>query len=503
MYVGASEEQAAPKKGLFSLPFMARALQKQRLEAKAEAEQMLQELEEEEAGSGSDQEGIEGAEGMEGVNGDGAPGTSGAALGRARFGGMAAAQQGPGGRAAAAAAPFGFGSDGEDEDGDAEGRLDLPLDGQLSDDEEVGEGVEAKAQRLGRRLAGAGAEDAQGTGKAGKDRKSAAAGLNRPPTADELRDLQEALARAGGGSAAAISLDLNLNLKVGSGSRGGNAAAQVQAAAAAAAAMGDRATGAKAGLGPSSAVLAAAAFSAARKDLFEGSHHKSPAAGAAGTGEAAFVASKKFAGARQGYVFRSGPQGLGYYADASAAARAVIPAAAGSKGQKGGAATAAAVAGAGPGSKQSAAQQAATERQKTHRQQRRGLGEGAGAAADLELDVTPAPDQGARGANGTAPAAAAAEKAVVGGAAVVVGHAGGSDDEGAVQAASREGMQPAPGKKAAAQAALVSMAFAGDDVEAEFEEMKAAAVAEELPKVEAPSTLPGWGMWSGQQRQPR
>lgn len=33
--------------------------------------------------------------------------------------------------------------------------------------------------------------------------------------------------------------------------------------------------------------------------------------------------------------------------------------------------------------------------------------------------------------------------------------------------------------------------------------MKDAEVAEEVPKVEEPSLLPGWGMWAGQQREPK
>ena len=44
---------------------------------------------------------------------------------------------------------------------------------------------------------------------------------------------------------------------------------------------------------------------------------------------------------------------------------------------------------------------------------------------------------------------------------------------------------------------------AGDDVEAEFAAEKAADVVSELPKIEEPSTLPGWGMWAGSQREPR
>ena len=43
----------------------------------------------------------------------------------------------------------------------------------------------------------------------------------------------------------------------------------------------------------------------------------------------------------------------------------------------------------------------------------------------------------------------------------------------------------------------------GDDVEAEFAAEKAEDVAGELPKIEEPSTLPGWGMWAGAQREPK
>lgn len=49
-------------------------------------------------------------------------------------------------------------------------------------------------------------------------------------------------------------------------------------------------------------------------------------------------------------------------------------------------------------------------------------------------------------------------------------------------------------------AALLLRATLGDDVEAEFEAAKAADVAAELPHIEEPSALPGWGAWSGQQR---
>lgn len=52
------------------------------------------------------------------------------------------------------------------------------------------------------------------------------------------------------------------------------------------------------------------------------------------------------------------------------------------------------------------------------------------------------------------------------------------------------------------QQELIARAFAGDDVAAEFEAAKEAEVEAELPKVEAPSLLPGWGAWASQQREP-
>jgi len=44
---------------------------------------------------------------------------------------------------------------------------------------------------------------------------------------------------------------------------------------------------------------------------------------------------------------------------------------------------------------------------------------------------------------------------------------------------------------------------AGDDVEAEFAADKAAEVGAELPHIEEPSALPGWGVWQDQQRNPK
>eukprot|EP00271_Cylindrocystis_brebissonii_P022634 TRINITY_DN878_c0_g3_i1.p1 TRINITY_DN878_c0_g3~~TRINITY_DN878_c0_g3_i1.p1 ORF type:complete len:1258 (-),score=449.77 TRINITY_DN878_c0_g3_i1:103-3876(-) len=43
---------------------------------------------------------------------------------------------------------------------------------------------------------------------------------------------------------------------------------------------------------------------------------------------------------------------------------------------------------------------------------------------------------------------------------------------------------------------LLRRAFAGDDVEAEFDEEKEKALDEEVPRPEGPVTLPGWGQWA-------
>ena len=54
----------------------------------------------------------------------------------------------------------------------------------------------------------------------------------------------------------------------------------------------------------------------------------------------------------------------------------------------------------------------------------------------------------------------------------------------------------------AAQRELIARAFAGDDVVADFEAVKAAEAAAEAPANDAPSLLPGWGAWTAQQRTP-
>ena len=43
-------------------------------------------------------------------------------------------------------------------------------------------------------------------------------------------------------------------------------------------------------------------------------------------------------------------------------------------------------------------------------------------------------------------------------------------------------------------------AFAGDDVEADFEQLKSHALNEEVPMGEAHPDLPGWGQWTNVQK---
>ncbi|GFH31683.1 uncharacterized protein HaLaN_30772 [Haematococcus lacustris] len=59
------------------------------------------------------------------------------------------------------------------------------------------------------------------------------------------------------------------------------------------------------------------------------------------------------------------------------------------------------------------------------------------------------------------------------------------------------------GEAEGGQLALIRAAFAGDDVEQDFEAEKAAEVAAELPKEEVVGVLPGWGVWANQQKEPR
>jgi len=163
---------------------------------------------------------------------------------------------------------------------------------------------------------------------------------------------------------------------------------------------------------------------------------------------AGFVPAKKFSGSRPGFVFQKGPRGLGYYPDPAGAKPSGRRAAGGGKGPV----TVAGEAKAGAGREAGKVPGAS----------------GGHAAADGQ-------GRGQGRGPGAAPAAAAAE----------------GDD--VMQLAVR----------GADQARLIQAAFAGDDVEAEFAAEKAKDVEGELPKVETPAVMPGWGKWNADQREPR
>ncbi|KAK9812342.1 hypothetical protein WJX73_003829 [Symbiochloris irregularis] len=64
-----------------------------------------------------------------------------------------------------------------------------------------------------------------------------------------------------------------------------------------------------------------------------------------------------------------------------------------------------------------------------------------------------------------------------------------------------QSMQPVKGQ-GMTQRELIAAAFAGDDVQAQFDADKAAEAEAEAPPVEEPSQLPGWGNWADRQREP-
>ena len=68
---------------------------------------------------------------------------------------------------------------------------------------------------------------------------------------------------------------------------------------------------------------------------------------------------------------------------------------------------------------------------------------------------------------------------------------------------SSSSQRPAKLSKSELQQQLVREAFAGDDVADDFAKMKKDEVDAELPEVEELNALPGWGMWSNQQKKPK
>lgn len=59
---------------------------------------------------------------------------------------------------------------------------------------------------------------------------------------------------------------------------------------------------------------------------------------------------------------------------------------------------------------------------------------------------------------------------------------------------------PKASYKLPSQEELIRLAFAGDDVEEDFEEDKEKVLNEENPVPEKPNLIPGWGQWTDVQR---
>ncbi|KXZ48222.1 hypothetical protein GPECTOR_29g127 [Gonium pectorale] len=470
---GPLDEAELPKKGLLALPFMKRALERRRLAAQQDAEELMRELDEQQhtaaAAEGDDDDaaaaGGRVGGGLAALVGYELPATSApAAGGRRKFGASAA------GEAAAAAAAAAEAAAAAREGSDLE-----------SDD---AEDAEAKAERLGRptpeaaAAAAAAARKEQQQAKKGKKGKAAAV----QPSAADQADLDAALrAGAAGRGMLVTSADAGISLAVAGREGAAAGSGDVDADPDAERRESSRAAGTRGALADAEAHRVSLAAGGGRAALFAvgGSAGKSPTAAAEG-GDAApkFIPSKKFTGAKSGYAFKKGPQGLGYYIDpksggAAAGATATAVAAGAAKGKqppgKGASATGG-IAVAGQGKPTAPAAVAGQEQKKL---------KGKAAMHKGEQEQEPRAD-GAEAAAG-APAAAAG------------GDGPGSDGEDAPM------MRPA----SLAQQDLIRQAFAGDDVEAEFAAEKAAAVTEELPEIQEPSSLPGWGAWAGQQRNPK
>jgi U3 small nucleolar RNA-associated protein 14 len=405
------------KKGLFALPFMVRALEKQRAAAAQEAAAMLAGMEAGAAdGAAADDFGAAGD--------DDGFGGGGAAAGRISFGG-----KGPG-AAAAAAARAAAAAAAEDMSG--------------SDDVED---VDAKAARLSRHLAGE-AGDAAAAAAAQQAAVDKRLQKQQVQSAANGAGQQQQLQQQAGADIGYVEVDLPTGSTPGKGIK----AAKKAAAAAAAAA------GAGAGAGAANGVLPDA-----HAGLF-GKKQQQQQLGVGGAAEqpsssqpAAFLASTAWQGPKPGYVFKKDKQGVGYYLDKQQQQQ---------QGRKKGKGK----------SQQQQQQQVLLQRQQE-----------AGNASSSDDE----------GGTGDAAAAAAAGKQQQRQRQQQAGEAGAA----AAAAAGVDAMQLLSGE-GDLQRQLLAAAFAGDDVEGEFEAAKAAEVAAELPSAEVEGQLPGWGTWSGQQREP-
>lgn len=82
----------------------------------------------------------------------------------------------------------------------------------------------------------------------------------------------------------------------------------------------------------------------------------------------------------------------------------------------------------------------------------------------------------------------------------MLGSGGGSDsdEEHENEGMDKQGFQLMTRNES--QAELIQRAFAGDNVEADFEQLKSHALDEEVPMGETPVNLPGWGQWTDVQK---
>ncbi|KAK9837770.1 hypothetical protein WJX74_004747 [Apatococcus lobatus] len=416
-----SDEPDGEQKGLFSLPFMKRAMEKRKLEAQQEAQEVLRELDAEE---GQEQP------------------PSAAPSGRMSFTAAASSQA-------------------------AQEVTDLRQHLQHADGSDAEEDQDAKHERL----KAAAAEDAAGASSAAQ-----AALPDSLPGSANLADLlgwdDETPDKAHVRSKPASGKGRKQKSKAAQGDSGATKARKAQEdvqhssvvaepSRAEASAVGCLSGEAPAGRDPVSmdGVLARVA-AAQRSRLFPAANGTSShdplqqqptAAGSAPNGSLDFIQAPQFSGSKPGYAFSKGPQGLGYYTESSQ----LRPA------------------------------QPSLQPTTSAPQHKDGLGNGVAAQA-----------KGGKGKRrGMANGALQHDKGLP--SAVDEGGSSGEEDGGLAGA-----MAPMKGAEMS-QRELVAQAFAGDDVEADFQQMKDAEVAEEVPKVEEPSMLPGWGTWAGQQREPK
>ncbi|PSC76740.1 U3 small nucleolar RNA-associated 14-like protein A isoform A [Micractinium conductrix] len=307
---GNADLEEQPAKGLFALPFMQRALERKKLEAQQQAQQMLAELEGDGAAAGADPAGR---------------------AGRLAFTGTGVDQRQQWQRVA---------------------RMEEGSDMESDEDEDA----EAKAKRLGKQL-GYLDEEEEGGGAAAAAAAERQQGGVQGSAAQQQAAAAEAAAAATAGRGAVAVTDGPISVELpggGAAASGGKRRASRGKAAAAANGVapaeagkargsaaqqdwlfagqqgGEAADGSKkqrgkqqgapaVSIGPAAGAAAerqqngaAAPAAAAQQQQEEGGEAPQPA----------YVRSKAFAGARPGYAFKKGPQGVGYYLDGAEAVRA-------------------------------------------------------------------------------------------------------------------------------------------------------------------------------------